>query len=124
LICSSGRQHTLSSGAFFQVYSTLGFGFLEYVYALALERELMDRAKRVSRETSIPIFYKGRLLTTQRADMVVDERVVVEITSTEVLPPMAQRQAVNSLKATSHEVALLLHFGPAPKFYRMVQSNK
>ena len=115
--------HTII-GAFFEVYSTLGFGFLEHVYALALERELVDRGKRVTRETSIPISYKGKLLTTQRADMVVDEGVVVEIKSTEVLPPMAQRQVVNYLKATSLEVALLLHFGAKPKFYRMVHSNK
>ena len=111
-------------GAFFEVYSTLGFGFLEHVYALALERELSDRGNRARRETSIPIFYKGRLLTRQRVDVVVDEKVVVEIKSSEVLPPMAQRQVVNYLKATSLEVALLLHFGPEPRFYRMVHSNK
>jgi GxxExxY protein len=56
--------------------------------------------------------------------MVVDDRVVVEIKSTEVLPPMARRQAVNYLRATTLEVALLLHFAPEPRFYRMVQSNK
>jgi GxxExxY protein len=111
-------------GAFFEVYSTLGFGFLEHVYARAMERELVDRGKRVSRETSVPVFYKGRLLTRQRTDVIVEERVVVEIKSTEVLPPMAKRQVVNYLKATSLEVALLLHFGPEPKFYRMVQSRK
>jgi len=111
-------------GAFYEVYGSLGFGFLEHVYALALESELTDRGKRVSREVPVPISYKGKLLTTQRADMIVDKRVVVEIKSTEILPPMSKRQVVNYLRATTLEVALLLHFGPEPKFYRMVQSNK
>lgn len=111
-------------GAFFEVYRSLGFGFLEHVYALAMECELTDRGHRVSREASIPVYYKGKLLTRQRADMIVDEEVVVEIKSTEVLPPMARRQAVNYLKATPLEVALILHFGPEPVSHRVVDSKK
>ena len=110
-------------GAFFEVYRSLGFGFLEHVYALAMESELTDCGHRVSREVSIPVYYKGKLLTRQRADMIVDEKVVVEIKSTEVLPRMARRQAANYLRATTLEVALILHFGPEPEFYRIIQSN-
>jgi GxxExxY protein len=110
-------------GAFFDVYSTLGYGFLEHVYAHGLERELVKRGRRVGREVVIPIEYKGELLTTQRVDMVVDDKVVVEIKSTPALPVFAQRQTLNYLRATRFEVALLLHFGPAPKFYRFVHSN-
>lgn len=79
-------------GAFFDVYNTLGFGFLEHVYSIALERELMARGRLVGREVSIPIQYKGDVLTSQRLDMVVDERVVVEIKSTQVLPPMRRER--------------------------------
>lgn len=64
------------------------------------------------------------MLTTQRIDMIVDEKVVVEIKSTPVLPPTAQRQLLNYLRATKLEVALLLHFGPDARFYRLVQSNQ
>ena len=110
-------------GAFFEVYRSLGFGFLEHIYSLAMECELTDRGHRVSREASIPVYYKGKLLTNHRADMIVEERVVVEIKSTEVLPPMARRQAANYLRATTLEVALILHFGPEPKFHRIIQSN-
>lgn len=46
-------------GCFFEVYNTLGYGFLEHVYGLALERELMARGRNVSREVSIPVRYKG-----------------------------------------------------------------
>lgn len=111
-------------GSFFEVYNALGFGFLEHVYSLALERELVARGRKVGREVSIPIRYKGDVLTAQRVDIIVDERVVVEIKSSQTLPPMSQRQVVNYLRATSLEVALLLHFGPEPRFYRMVQSSK
>jgi GxxExxY protein len=111
-------------GAFFDVYNELGFGFLERVYALALERELASRGHAVGREVSVPIFYKGALLTTHRADLMVDQRVVVEVKSTHVLPPITKRQTLNYLSATRIEVALILHFGPEAKFYRLVNSNR
>jgi GxxExxY protein len=110
-------------GAFYEVYNTLGFGFLEHVYSLAMERELIARGRAVGREVQIPILYKGQFLTNHRADLIVDEKVVVEIKSTEILPASTRRTVVNYLRATSMEVALILHFGPEAKFYRMVHSN-
>lgn len=111
-------------GAFFEVYNTLGFGFLEHVYAEALERELVERARTVHKEVVVPVCYKGAILSTHRVDMIVDDKVIVELKSTEILPLAAQRQLLNYLRATSFEVGLLLHFGPKPRFYRMVQSDK
>ena len=110
-------------GAFFDVYFGPGFGFLEHVYSLALERELVERGRLVGREVSVPTFYKGAALTSQRVDMIVDERVVVEIKSTYALHPTAKRQTLNYLRSTNLEVALILHFGPEPKFHRLVHSN-
>ena len=110
-------------GAFYDTYNALGFGFLEHVYALALERELTARGRTVRREVSVPVMYKGELLTTQRLDMIVDDKVVVEIKSTHTLPQTAHRQLLNYLRATALEVALLLHFGPDARFYRIVQSK-
>ena len=111
-------------GAFFEVYNTLGFGFLEHVYSLAMERELIARGRAVGREVQIPILYKGEFLTNHRADLIVDERVVVEIKSTEILPLSTPRTVKNYLRATRIEVALILHFGPEAKFYRMVSTNR
>ena len=111
-------------GAFFELYNTLGFGFLEHVYSLALERELVARGRAVGREVSIPITYKGAFLTYHRTDLVVDEKVIVEVKSTHVLPPFTRRQVINYLRATKLEVALILHFGPEAKFYRVVSSNR
>ena len=110
-------------GAFFEVYNSLGFGFLEQVYVLALEHELVTRGRTVEREVAVPIRYKGITLTTQRIDMIVDAKVVVEIKSSAVLPAASQRQVLNYLRATDLEVALLLHFGLDAKFYRLVHTR-
>jgi GxxExxY protein len=111
-------------GAFYEVYNRLGFGFLEHVYSLALERELVERGHTVKREVIVTIFYKGKPLTKQRLDMVVDETVVVENKSTSVLPASTRRQAFNYLKASTLQVGLILHFGPTAKFYRIIQTHR
>jgi GxxExxY protein len=111
-------------GAFFEVYKILGFGFLEHVYREALERELAERARRVQKEVLVPVWYKGAVISSQRVDLIVDDKVVVEIKSTELLAAAAPRQLRNYLRATTYEVGLLLHFGPRPRFSRMVHSQK
>jgi GxxExxY protein len=110
-------------GAFYEVYNTLGFGFLEHVYVMALERELLARGHRVGREVSVHVTYKGHIIAVQRIDMIVDEKLVVETKSSVELPKPAQRQLFNYLRATKLEVGLLLHFGLEPQFYRLVCSN-
>jgi GxxExxY protein len=111
-------------GAFFEVYNTLGFGFLEHIYVTALERELISRGHRVAREVSIRVRYKGEDLGQQRIDMLVDDKLVVETKSTYELHKAAPRQVFNYLRATNLEVGLLLHFGPEPSFFRLISSNK
>ena len=110
-------------GAFFEVYNTLGFGFLERLYGIALEQELLERGHRVARQVRVTIKYKGQELGAQRLDMIVDDKLVVEIKSTYELHRAAQRQVYNYLKGTSLEIGLLLHFGPVPRFYRMICTN-
>lgn len=110
-------------GAFFEVYNALGFGFLEHLYRMALERELLARGHRVAREVGVRVMYKGDELGAQRLDMIVDEKLVVEIKSTYQLHKAAPRQVYNYLRATRLEVGLLLHFGPEPVFYRLISQN-
>ena len=71
-----------SSAAFYEVYNTLGSGFLESLYLAALERELRKRGHRVARELSVRVTYKSEELGSQRLDMVVDDVLVVEAKST------------------------------------------
>ena len=110
-------------GAFFDVYNNLGYGFLEHIYCMALERELVARGHRASREYCVRVLYKGDEIGMQRLDLVVDERLVVEVKSTRELHKSAARQVYNYLHATNLEVGLLLHFGPQPKFFRVLCSN-
>ena len=112
-------------GAFFEVYNTLGFGFLEQLYARALEKELVSRGHQVKREFAVLVQYKGEILGHQRLDMVVNDRLVVEIKATENLHRDSQRQLFNYLRATDIEVGLLLHFSPSgARFFRQVCSHK
>ena len=97
-------------GAFFEVYNTLGFGFLEHIYVLAMERELRARGHKVGREVGVRIMYKGDELGIQRLDMIVDDILVLEIKSTVELHKAAKRQVYNYLRASNLRIGLLLHF--------------
>ena len=107
-------------GAFFEVYNTLGYGFLEHLYVKALERELMARGHSVAREVGVRVMYKGEEIGFQRLDLVVDEKLVVETKATQDLHKSASRQLFNYLHATNLEIGLLLHFGPEARFYPVI----
>jgi len=111
-------------GAFYEVYNTLGPGFLEHIYVMALERELIARGHHVSREASVRINYKGEMLANQRIDMIVDGKVIVETKAGAELSQFARHQLCSYLKATNFEVGLLLHFGASARIFREVRSNQ
>ena len=110
-------------GAFYAVYSALGFGFLESAYVGAMELELRLAGLAVEREAPIAVLYRGQIVSRYRADLLVERRLILEIKATEVLNPLHRRQLMNYLRATDKELGLLLHFGPAPKFHRMLYTN-
>ena len=111
-------------GAFFTVHRGLGFGFLETVYSRALERELHRRGHRVGREVAVDVHFAGARVAHQRIDMIVDDRLIVEIKATDQLHRDASRQLYNYLRATNLEVGLLLHFGRSADFYRVICENR
>ena len=111
-------------GALVEVYNNLGFGFLEHIYVMALERELLERNHRVAREVAVRVLYKGHELGEQRLDMIVDDKLVVETKSTFELHKSANRQVYNYLRSTHLEIGLLLHFGPEARFQRMIYRNQ
>ena len=110
-------------GAFFGVYRDLGFGFLEAVYVNALTVDLQARGIDSRREVAIEVVYCGVRVGFYRADLVVENRVLLEVKSTRTIVEADERQLQNYLKASHIEVGLLLHFGPEPKFRRFVFSN-
>ena len=107
-------------GAFYECYTSLGFGFLESVYRKALATELRYRNLKVAEESPLEVNYRGIPVGRFRLDLLVEGRVAVELKSTLILGPTDQRQLINYLRAAHLDVGLLLHFGPKPEFHRLV----
>lgn len=109
--------------AFFKVYNTLGYGFLEKVYENALCHELSSMGLSVQSQYPINVFYEGVQVGTYYADIVVNDTVIVELKAAEELCEEHECQLINYLKATDKEVGLLLNFGKKPRVRRKVYSN-
>jgi len=110
--------------AFYKVYNTLGYGFLEKVYENALFIELNSMGLFVEKQKRIEVFYSGSQVGVYYADLIVSESVIVELKATENLCEEHEFQLINYLKATDIEVGLLLNFGKSPQFKRKVFSNE
>ncbi|HEY7568166.1 MAG TPA: GxxExxY protein [Gemmatimonadaceae bacterium] len=110
--------------AFYHVYDVLGFGFLESVYRRALARELRKRGLRVECEVAVEVWYDSELVGYFKADMIVEDKVLIEIKASDRVVAADRKQLMNYLKATSIEVGLLLHFGPRAGFQRVAYTNR
>jgi GxxExxY protein len=100
------------------LYNTLHHGFLETIYARALE-QVLRRGHTVAREVRVPVWFENKVLGYHRLDMLVDKKVVVEIKSAEKLPEMAERQLRSYLKARQLSLGLILHFGTKARVRRV-----
>jgi len=98
-------------GCAMKVHSSLGPGFLESVYKKALAHELQKAGLKVQLEQPIVVRYDGVVVGDFSADMLVEEKVMVELKATQALAPANGVQLVNYLTATGIEVGLLLNFG-------------
>ena len=101
-------------GCAFKVANTLGPGFLEKVYENALLHELRCSGLRVQAQKSIEVWYDGILVGDFIADLLVEERILVELKACQALNDAHTAQALNYLTATGLKVCLLLNFG-SPK---------
>jgi len=110
-------------GAFFECYNHLGYGQFESVYRKALVHEMHLRGLSVMEETSFEVRYKNVLVGLFRLDLLVENRIVVELKFTATLAPADRRQLSNYLRVTGLEVGLLLHFGPEPRFERRINAE-
>ena len=108
---------------FFDVYNELGAGFLETVYVKSLARALRDAGLHVDAEVPIDVFFRHEVVGRYFADIVVENRLVVEIKAVRTLRPEHEAQLMHYLRATSMEVGLLLNFGHQPQLKRVVYSN-
>jgi GxxExxY protein len=105
-------------GCFFDVYNELGYGFVELIYARALDIALRGRGLLVDREYPIAVAFRGQQIGFHRIDMLVERRVIVELKSTERLAESARRQLRSYVTALGLDLGILLHFGPVPRFHR------
>ncbi len=108
---------------FYKVYNTLGYGFLEKVYENAMMIELLKRNIPAISQSPIQVVYEDEIVGEYFADILVDEKVIVEIKAAKNLNPDHEAQLLNYLKATDIEVGLLLNFGPKPEIRRKAFEN-
>ena len=98
-------------GAIFEVYNTLGPGLLESVYEEALVFELQQQGLQVARQMEVPISYKGNCLkTTLRLDLLIENRIIVELKSVEEMKPVFAKQLLTYLRLLDKRIGLLVNF--------------
>ena len=110
-------------GAFYTVYTALGYGFLENVYVKALMIELKKIGLNGQDELPIYVYYDGQMVGEYFADIVVNELVILEIKAAKAIATEHEAQLLNYLKATPYEVGLILNFGPKPETKRRSFDN-
>lgn len=110
-------------GAFYKVYRTLGFGFLERVSQNALYYELVARGFKCKAQHPIQVFYEGVLVGEYIADIVVNDKIILELKANKALSVEYESQLLNYLKATQIELGLLLNFGQRPQIKRKIFRN-
>lgn len=110
-------------GAFYRVYNQLDYGFLESIYVEALSRVLIKKGYSVEREVPIVVYFEGEAVGLQRVDMIVDGKLILEVKATYELSHSSHRQLHSYLRGSELQVGLLLHFGPKPRFYRVVDTR-
>jgi len=109
--------------AFYKVYNTLGYGFLESVYLNALLIELKGMDFKAEINKRIYVYYYGNVVGDYVADMIVEDIIICELKANESLSEENEHQLVNYLKATEMEVGLLLNFGKRPEIRRKIYDN-
>jgi GxxExxY protein len=110
--------------AFYHVYNTLGYGFLEKVYENALVLTLRKWGLSVGRQVPIRVYFEDELVGEYFADIIVGGCVILELKTAEGIDPAHEAQLINYLRATDIEVGLLLNFGPKAEFRRKVFGNE
>jgi GxxExxY protein len=97
----------------FEIHNQLGPGFGEEIYQKAFEHELAVRSVPFERQKTIQVVYKGQLVGTYRLDLVVDNKIIVELKAVAGLNDLFKQQLRSYLKATGLRLGILINFGAA-----------
>ncbi len=110
--------------AFYTVYNTLGYGFLEKVYERAMIIELKKLGLNCMSQVQIKVFYANQIIGDYVADIIVENKILVELKAIKHLSKQDEAQLLNYLTATKYEVGLLFNFGKEPEFKRKIFDNE
>ena len=111
-------------GAAMEVHKILGPGFLESVYQLALEKELDLRGVPFQHQVELPVTYKGTLVGIYKADLIIDNKIILEIKGLSRLNASHEAQALHYLAATGLHLAILINFGMSSLEYRRIVKSE
>ena len=102
---------TVVVDAAFKIHKTLGPGLLESVYQAVLDFELQKRGLRVAQQVGLPVHYEGiKLELGFRIDLIVGDKVIIEIKSVETLSPVHKKQLLTYLRLMNLHLGLLINF--------------
>lgn len=107
----------------YNVHNILGAGFLEKVYENALCLELKSLGFNVEQQAPINVDYKGQLVGEYFADLLIDEKIILELKAVEVLAPIHEIQLKNYLKGSRIDLGLLINFGKSVEIKRKYHEN-
>jgi len=100
-------------GAAYQVFNTLGFGFLESVYKKAMMIELAKKDLKVEEEKALNVYYDEQVVGNFYVDILVQDEIILELKSVQNLAKEHEVQVVNYLTGLNKEIGLLINFGPS-----------
>ena len=111
-------------GVYYDAYNEIGHGFLESAYNNCMLFALTNAGISVRREVPVPVYFRGQNVGQFKADLVVNNSVLIELKAVQNLDRSHEAQVMNYLRATELEAGLLLNFGsPKPQFRRIVFEN-
>jgi GxxExxY protein len=110
-------------GIFYDVYNELGYGFLECVYEESLVIALHQAGLAANRQIPLPVWFRGHKVGEFRADLLVENCVLLELKAARTLDPAHEAQLLHYLKSTEVEIGMLLNFGARPQFRRLIFDN-
>jgi GxxExxY protein len=116
MLLGDSRDNTITEriiACAMEVHRHLGPGLLEATYETALCLELLDAELPFKRQVGVPLYYKGHLISEHRPDLIVADRIVVEVKSTERFHSVHTAQMLTYLRVTELKVGLLLNFNSA-----------
>jgi len=105
---------------FYKVYNKLGYGFLEKIYENAMMIEFKKAAISAEAQVPIKVLYDSLIVGEYFTDILVEDKVIIEIKASKAISKENENQLINYLKATGIKVGLLLNFGPKPELKRRV----